>query len=52
MTAGVGKVEGVTDVGNTSKLVSVCGESYRTGVIMSDEHCKHAEKDVVSECCP
>lgn len=39
MTAGVGKIDGVTDVGNTPKFTSVRGESYRTGVIISDEHC-------------
>lgn len=39
-------------MGNSSKFTSVRGESCRTGVIMSDEHCKHTEKDVVPECCP
>lgn len=39
MTAGVGKIEGSTDVGNSSKFTSVRGEPYRTGVIIPDEHC-------------
>lgn len=52
ITAGVGLMQGSSDMVNTSKLVSVCGESQITGVIMSDEHCENTESDLVSECCP
>lgn len=36
---GVGKGEGVMDVGNMLKLVLVCGELYCVGVIILDEYC-------------
>lgn len=48
---GVGKVDGVMDVGNMLKLVLVCGELYCVGVTMFDEYCQYIEKDVVLECC-
>lgn len=51
MMVGVGKVDGVMDVGNMLKLVLVCGELYCVGVIMLDEYCQYIEKDVVLECC-
>lgn len=48
---GVGKLDGVMDVGNMFKLVFVCGELYCVGVIILDEYCQYIEKDVVLECC-
>lgn len=39
MIVGVGKIDGVMDVGNMLKLMFVCGELYCIGVIMLDEYC-------------
>lgn len=36
---GVGKGDGVMDVGNMFKFVLVCGEFYCVGVIILDEYC-------------
>lgn len=36
---GVGKFEGVMDVGNMFKFVLVWGELYCVGVMMLDEYC-------------
>lgn len=36
---GVGKIDGVMDVGNLFKFFFVCGELYCVGVIILDEYC-------------
>lgn len=46
---GVGRVEGVMDVGNFLKFMLVRGELYCIGVIIIDEYRKYIEKDAVFE---
>lgn len=48
---GVGKIEGLMDVGNFIKFMFVRGELNCIGVIIFDEYRKYIEKDKVFERC-